>query len=134
MRTLRIALAQINTTVGDLDGNTAKVLDYTARARDLGADLVAFPELAITGYPPEDLLFKHQFIEDNKARMRQVVEESDGITSIVGFVDSDADLHNAAAVAHDGSSPVFTTRCSRPTMAYSTRNATSKPDASVPCT
>ena len=102
MRTLRIALAQINTTVGDLDGNTAKVLDYTDRARDLGADLVAFPELAITGYPPEDLLFKHQFIEDNRARMQQVVEASDGITSIVGFVDSDADLHNAAAVAHDG--------------------------------
>ena len=102
MRTLRIALAQINTTVGDLDGNTAKVLGYTARARDLGADLVAFPELAITGYPPEDLLFKHQFIDDNRARMRQVVEASEGITSIVGFVDSEADLHNAAAVAHDG--------------------------------
>ena len=102
MRTLRIALAQINTTVGDLDGNTAKVLDYTARARDVGADIVAFPELAITGYPPEDLLFKHQFIEDNRARMRQVVEASEGITSVVGFVDSDADLHNAAAVAHDG--------------------------------
>ena len=102
MRTLRIALAQINTTVGDLDGNTAKVLDYTAHARDLGADLVAFPELAITGYPPEDLLFKHQFIEDNKERIAQVVEASEGITSVVGFVDSDADLHNAAAVAHDG--------------------------------
>ena len=102
MRTLRIALAQINTTVGDLDGNTAKVIDYTARARDLGADIVAFPELAITGYPPEDLLFKHQFIEDNRARMCQVVEASEGIASVVGFVDSDADLHNAAAIAHDG--------------------------------
>jgi NAD+ synthase (glutamine-hydrolysing) len=102
MRTFRIALAQINTTVGDLDGNTAKIIDYLEKARELQADLVAFPELAITGYPPEDLLFKHQFIEDNKARMRQVVAASKGITSIVGFVDSDSDVHNSAAVAHDG--------------------------------
>ncbi len=69
MRTFRLALAQINLTVGDLDGNTAKIVDYMDRARSLEADLVAFPELAITGYPPEDLLFKHQFIQDNIARM-----------------------------------------------------------------
>jgi NAD+ synthase (glutamine-hydrolysing) len=102
MRTFRIALAQINTTVGDLDGNAAKIIDYMEQARELQADLVAFPELAITGYPPEDLLFKYQFIEDNKARMRQVVAASKGITSIVGFVDSDSDIHNSAAVAHNG--------------------------------
>lgn len=102
MRTFRIALAQINTTVGDLDGNTTKIIDYLEQARELQADVVAFPELAITGYPPEDLLFKHQFIEDNKARMRQVVAASKGITSIVGFVNSDSDIHNSAAVAHEG--------------------------------
>lgn len=102
MRTFRIALAQINTTVGDLDGNTAKIIGSMFRAHELGADLVAFPELAVTGYPPEDLLFKHQFIEDNKARIRQIVAASDAITSIVGFVDSDSDVHNAAAVAHGG--------------------------------
>ena len=56
-RTFRLALAQINPTVGDIPGNTAKILDYLERAREAGADLVAFPEMATTGYPPEDLLF-----------------------------------------------------------------------------
>lgn len=65
MRTLRIGLAQINPTVGDLGGNTQKILDYIGRARELGVDLVAFPELAITGYPPEDLLLKPDFIQAN---------------------------------------------------------------------
>ena len=102
MRTFRLALAQINPTVGDLGRNTSKVLDYMERARTLGAELVAFPELAITGYPPEDLLFKPQFIQDNVARMRQVVQASKGITVVVGFVDADSDIHNAAAVAYDG--------------------------------
>jgi len=66
MRTLRVALAQINTTVGDLEGNAAKVLEYSTRARDLGANLVAFPELTLPGYPPEDLLLRRNFIEDNQ--------------------------------------------------------------------
>ncbi len=64
MRTLRVALAQLNTTVGDLAGNSARMLDAARRAADAGADLVAFPELAITGYPPEDLLIRAPFIED----------------------------------------------------------------------
>ncbi len=102
MRTFRLALAQINVTVGDLDGNTAKIVDYIDRARSLEADLVAFPELAITGYPPEDLLFKPQFIQDNVVRMHEVVAASKGIAAVAGFVDSDADIHNAAAVAYDG--------------------------------
>lgn len=101
-RRFRIALAQINTTVGDLDGNAAKIVDYMGRARDLGADVVAFPELAVTGYPPEDLLFKRQFIDDNKARALEVAAASTEIVSIFGFVDSDPDVYNAAAVAHDG--------------------------------
>lgn len=101
-RRFRIALAQINTTVGDLDGNAAKIIDYMGQARDLGADVVAFPELAVTGYPPEDLLFKRQFIDDNKVRALEVAAASTEIVSIFGFVDSDPDVYNAAAVAHDG--------------------------------
>ena len=102
MRTLRVALAQINATVGDLDGNTRRIVDQVHRARSLDVDLVAFPELAITGYPPEDLLFKSRFIQDNVEKMRQVVEASRGIAVVVGFVDADADIYNAAAIAYDG--------------------------------
>lgn len=101
-RHFRIALAQINTTVGDLDGNTAKIVDYMKQARELEADAVAFPELAITGYPPEDLLFKRQFIDDTKARALEVAAASTDITAIFGFVDSNHDVYNAAAVANDG--------------------------------
>jgi NAD+ synthase (glutamine-hydrolysing) len=102
MKTLRVALAQINTTVGDLDGNAARVLDYTARARDQGADVVAFPELTLPGYPPEDLLMRSRFIDDNLKALRHVASQVHGITAVVGFADSDIDLYNAAAVLHEG--------------------------------
>ena len=102
MRNLRLAMAQINTTVGDLEGNTAKVLDYIRRAKAQHADLVVFPEMAIPGYPPEDLLFKPSFIRSNIEKMHEVVAGSQGITVVVGFVDSQGDIYNAAAVAHDG--------------------------------
>ena len=113
MKTLRVALAQINPTVGDLDGNVQKVVEYIGRARDLGADLVALPELAITGYPPEDLVFRPQFVAANRQALNDVIAESHGITVIVGFVDSDPDsnsvpssgrgrIYNAAAIASDG--------------------------------
>ncbi len=102
MPTLRIALAQINTTVGDLAGNTAKVIDGIGRARDLGADIVAFPELAVTGYPPEDLVLRRSFIEDNLAALDAIVRETAGIAAIVGFVDADDDIYNAAAIISDG--------------------------------
>ena len=102
MRKLRLAMAQINTTVGDLDGNTAKILDYIERAKDRHADLVAFPEMAITGYPPEDLLFQSSFVQDNLQKMHQVVAHSLGITVIVGFADFQSAIHNSAAVAHNG--------------------------------
>ncbi len=101
MRTFRIALAQINTTVGDLDGNTAKVIRFIGDARALGADLVAFPEMAITGYPAEDLLFIPSFIQDNLVAMRKVVAASRGIAVVVGFVDADSDIYNASAIAYD---------------------------------
>ena len=102
MRTLRLALAQTNPTVGDLDGNTSKILEYVDRARAVDADLVAFPELAITGYPPEDLLFKPQLIRDNLERTRRVAEASRGIAVVFGFADEADGLYNAAAVACDG--------------------------------
>jgi NAD+ synthase (glutamine-hydrolysing) len=102
MRSLRIALAQINTTVGDLAGNQHKILDGIERARDVAADLVAFPELAIPGYPPEDLLLKTDFIEANLACLREIAQATRGITAVVGFADRTDDIFNAAAVLHDG--------------------------------
>ena len=102
MRTFRLAMAQINVTVGDLEGNARKILEYVDRARALQADLIAFPELAVPGYPPEDLLFKPQFIQDNLARMRQIAEASREVAVVLGFVDAGADIHNAAAIAWNG--------------------------------
>ena len=85
-RTFRLALAQINPTVGDIPGNTSKILDYLERAREAGADLVAFPELATTGYPPEDLLFKKSFLIDNVAAMGKIAAASHGIAVVLGYV------------------------------------------------
>ena len=102
MRTLRIGLAQINPTVGDLSGNVQKIMDYIGRARELGVDLVAFPELAITGYPPEDLLLKPDFIRANLDCLQQIAESTRSITAVVGFVDSADDIYNAAAIIYDG--------------------------------
>jgi NAD+ synthase (glutamine-hydrolysing) len=98
MRSLRIALAQINPTVGDLDGNVDKIADHIHKARKAGARIVAFPELAITGYPPEDLLLKTQFIDDNLNALKKVRDNVGDITAIVGFVDRRDDIYNAAAV------------------------------------
>ena len=102
MRTLRIALAQINTTVGDLEGNRRKILDYIGRARAFGADLVAFPELAIPGYPPEDLLLKPEFIRANLVCLHEIAAATKGLTAVVGFADAQDDIYNAAAILHDG--------------------------------
>ncbi len=86
MRRLRVALAQINTTVGDLDGNVRLAADAIERAKDHGADLVAFPELTITGYPPEDLVLRPGFIRDNRAALEKLASGVSGILAIVGFV------------------------------------------------
>jgi NAD+ synthase (glutamine-hydrolysing) len=103
MNTFRVALAQINPTVGDLGGNTDLVLDYLARARTAGADLVAFPELALTGYPPEDLLLKPHFVRDNLEALDRVIAASQGLIVVVGYVDTDSsDIYNAAAVIAGG--------------------------------
>ncbi len=102
MRTLRIALAQINTTVGDIQGNSKKIIEYITRARESSADVVAFPELCITGYPPEDLLLKPHFIKDNIDALNIIRKSADDIVAIVGFVDRLDDIYNAAAVIHNG--------------------------------
>ena len=102
MRRLRIGLAQINTTVGDFKGNTKKILKVIAEAKPLGVDLIVFPELAICGYPPEDLLLKPQFIEENLKSVEEVVKGTSGIAIVLGFVDAREDIYNAAAVIHDG--------------------------------
>jgi NAD+ synthase (glutamine-hydrolysing) len=101
MRRLRIGMAQINTTVGDFKGNTEKILEAIGQGRSLGVDLLTFPELAICGYPPEDLLLKPKFIEENIRSLDIVVSGCSGLTAVVGFVDAKADIFNAAAVIHD---------------------------------
>ena len=102
MRSIRIALAQINVTVGDIEGNKNKILHYIEEARKLGVELVAFPEMAVTGYPPEDLLLKPDFIEANLRALEDIIPATRGITAVVGFVHRDEDIYNAAAVIHDG--------------------------------
>jgi NAD+ synthase (glutamine-hydrolysing) len=100
MKTLRVALAQINPTVGDLKGNVSKIIDYIKKSMKAGAQIAAFPELAITGYPPEDLLLKTKFIEDNLDALKKIQKNVGDITVIVGYVDKKDDLYNAAALLH----------------------------------
>ncbi|HOY08621.1 MAG TPA: NAD+ synthase [Candidatus Omnitrophota bacterium] len=100
---IRLALAQINSVVGNLEGNRRKILQYIHQAQDLSADLVVFPELAVCGYPPEDLLFKDHFVQDNLKTLRALSREINGITVILGFVDRDkkGNIFNAAALVQD---------------------------------
>jgi NAD+ synthase (glutamine-hydrolysing) len=103
MRTIRISMAQINPIVGDLSGNRDKIIDAIIRAKKLGADIVALPELAVTGYPPEDLILKPQFVKDNIETLRKIQHSTKGIMAIVGFVDSNRErLFNAAAIMVNG--------------------------------
>lgn len=102
---LRVAFAQINVTVGDLEGNAQKILTRMEEAHSAGAHIVCFPELALTGYPPEDLLLKPGFVSANLRKLDELIHVSSklpGLTAIVGFVDSDHDIYNAAAVLHEG--------------------------------
>ncbi len=111
-RLFRVALAQINPTVGDIKGNTRLIIDYITRAREAQADLVAFPELCVTGYPPEDLLYKDSFLEAAQQALWEIVESTAGITAVVGITEraptdqstpsAKDKIYNAAAVIHDG--------------------------------
>ena len=100
---MRVALAQINTTVGDVWGNVEKATDALKRATDAGAELVALPELTIPGYPPEDLLMRPTFIKENLHALEGFAEEvPEGVVAMIGFVDLEADLYNACAVVSGG--------------------------------
>lgn len=103
MSKMRIAQAQINTIVGDLKGNSEKIIRFIKEAKKSNADIVTFPELAVTGYPPEDLLFKPQFIKDNLAALAKIIPQTKGIVVLVGFVDKVGDkIYNACAVLANG--------------------------------
>jgi NAD+ synthase (glutamine-hydrolysing) len=99
---MRLALAQINTVVGDLDGNRELILSRLAEARDQGAGLILFPELAVTGYPPEDLLLRPGFVRAAEASLEAIAAETHGVVALVGFPYFDTDLFNACAVCADG--------------------------------
>jgi NAD+ synthase (glutamine-hydrolysing) len=99
---IRIGLAQLNTSVGDVEANAAKVSNWAKRAEAEGCDIAAFPELAVTGYPPEDLLLKPGFVGANQAAVEKVVAQSGACVNVVGFVDATSALHNAAAIAVNG--------------------------------
>ena len=126
MRTFRIAMVQMNPTVGDLDGNVRRITAWLREAKKAKADLVAFPELAITGYPPEDLLLKPRFVADNRRALQEIVRHCRGLAAVVGYVSlSDGidpkparpsvvsagacELYNAAAVIAD--QKLITTYC-----------------------
>src|SRR6266581_3893307 len=99
---LRLAMAQINVVVGDVEGNAQKIIEWLDRARDADAEIVTFPELALTGYPPEDLLLKPQFIDANLVELDKIVRRTRDITAVIGFVDRKGDIFNAAAIAQNG--------------------------------
>jgi len=99
---LRIALAQIDPKVGDIEGNLAKIGAAYERAEAAGCDVVAFPELAITGYPPEDLVLKPGFVTENRIALGKLAARTGRCAAVVGFVDADRDLYNAAAVCAGG--------------------------------
>ena len=99
---LRAALAQINPTVGDIEGNAARIAELTAEARERGAQVVLFPELALTGYPPEDLLLKTHFMADARAALEELAGATRAIVALVGFPELADDVYNSAAVLADG--------------------------------
>ncbi len=102
-KNIRIAIAQINCTVGDLKGNCRKIKEYLKKAQSAASDIVSFPELAVCGYPPEDLLLKPKFIQDTLDAVKDLAKEIHDIIAVVGFVDRDKyGIYNAAAVISGG--------------------------------
>src|SRR3970282_752701 len=102
MRRVRVGLARVNPRGAPSEAKARLGVDWMGRARAAGCDVVAFPELTLTGYPPEDLLFKPAFIEANLRALADVAKQSRGLTAVLGFVDKRDDIFNAAAVLHDG--------------------------------
>jgi NAD+ synthase (glutamine-hydrolysing) len=102
MHVLRVALCQLDVVVGDLEGNAERIIGALAEAEDAGADVAVFGELAVTGYPPEDLLLKPGFVRDNRSTLERIASRTGRCVAVVGFVDAGLDLHNAAAVCVHG--------------------------------
>lgn len=102
MKKVRIALAQINPTVGDFEGNLKKIVEFIGSAKDKEADIVVFPELAITGYPPEDLILKPSFVNKNYEYLNRLKKESNDIVVIVGGLEVEEDIYNSAFVLYEG--------------------------------
>jgi NAD+ synthase (glutamine-hydrolysing) len=101
MYKVRLGLSQINVLVGDIEGNLKKIIKYIGIAKKSGVDIICFPELSITGYPPEDLLLKPSFIEDNLRALDEVRKATDSMTVVVGFANKNQDIYNAAAIIHN---------------------------------
>src|SRR5436189_785151 len=99
---MRIALAQINTVVGDLDGNAERIRSRLAEAKEQQADLVVFPELAVTGYPPEDILLRPSFVQAAQQKAEELARDARGIVALIGVPWLDRDLYNACAVCAAG--------------------------------
>jgi NAD+ synthase (glutamine-hydrolysing) len=114
MAWLRLALCQVAPVVGDLAGNVERITRALAQAEGCGADLAVFPELAITGYPPEDLLLKPGFVSDNLAALEKVARASQACTAVVGFVEEAIDLYNSAAVLSGGEVRGVYRKCNLP--------------------
>jgi NAD+ synthase (glutamine-hydrolysing) len=115
----RIALGQLNTTVGDLDGNIALMTEWTLRAAKAGADAICFPELAVTGYPPEDLVLRPEFVRDGLKALETLAASTAGVCDVItGFVDkTEAGLHNGAALLRDGRIEARYHKCQLPNYA-----------------
>ena len=88
---MRLALAQINSVVGDIDGNAARIVDWLQQARDANADLVLFPELVVTGYPPEDLLLRPGFVRAARRAVDEIAKATHGVTVLVGATSVEQD-------------------------------------------
>lgn len=102
MKNFRVALAQMNSFVGDLEGNKNKIISFIKESENKGCNVIAFPELAIVGYPPGDLLLKQHFINDNIACLKEIAKNCQNITAVVGFVDKKSSIYNSAAIIHGG--------------------------------
>ena len=102
MENVKIVIAQINTTVGDLKGNKEKILFCLKKADREKADLIVFPELTITGYPPEDLLLNPHFVKENIKCLREITKEVKDMVVVIGFVDEvNGSIYNSAAIIHN---------------------------------
>ena len=129
---LRLALCQMNATVGDIDGNAQRIAAGIADARTAGAELVLFPELALTGYPPEDLLLRVHFLSDTGKALHELASQTQGIVAVVGFPERAQAVYNAAAVLQVDKYGASIARSTSPTMGSLTSSAISPPATRAP--